>query len=474
MTESGQPRLPPSISNRITVTTALRAPTDTAGLVVFRMLLGALVTISAIRFLAYGWVDELFVKPTFFFTYWGFSWVRVLPAPWMHVVFASIAVLGVFFSAGLFYRLVAPLLFVLFAYVQLVDVTNWLNHYYLVSLLLLLASWMPLGRAFSLDAWRSPLRGLDTFPAWCTYLLRFQVAVVYVSAGLAKLTSDWLLHAQPINIWLSSRSGLPLIGAIASERWAAYAFSWGGFLFDLTVAFFLLWRRTRLPAYGVLVLFHTTVGLLFPIGMFPFIMTGAALVFFSPSWPRALVRFRPKKAASVVPAPTARLHPAWVAVAMAYAVFQVAMPLRAHLYGGNVLWHEQGMRMSWRVMVREKNGSVTYLVHSNHASRTWYVDPRSYLTDRQARELQSQPDLVVQLAHHIARDFRQRGVHDVEIRAEAIVSLNGRAGADMIDRRVDLARVDPGLGKMTWILPAPEGPPIHLRSAWNSHRLAMQ
>ncbi|MDF2696928.1 MAG: vitamin K-dependent gamma-carboxylase-related protein [Labilithrix sp.] len=457
---------------RRSLTAALRAPTDTAALVVFRVVLGALVTVSAVRFLAYGWVDDLFVKPTFFLKYWGFSWVGVLPAPWMHVVFAALAVLGVCFASGLFYRVVAPLLFALFTYVQLVDVTNWLNHYYLVSLLLLLAAFMPLGRAGSLDALRRPETRLDAFPAWCTYLLRFQVGVVYLNAGLAKLSGDWLLHAQPLNIWLSARTGMPVVGAFFDERWVAYAFSWGGFLFDTTIAFFLAWRRTRVPAYVVVVGFHAMVGLLFPIGMFPFIMIAAALVFFSPSWPRRLAWGRLRDLPAPHAVPGARPHRAWAVLAVAYCVLQALVPLRAHLYGGNVLWHEQGMRLAWRVMVREKNGSITYLVSSKKAGRTWYVEPRRYLTDRQARELQSQPDLVLQLAHHVARDFQARGHDDVEVRVDTLVSLNGRPAAPMIDKTVDLARVHDGLGRAAWILPAPEGPPIHLRPAWNSHRLA--
>jgi hypothetical protein len=471
MTEAVAQSMARRVRDRVVAT--LQTPTDTAALVVFRIVLGALVTVSAIRFLAYGWVDELFVKPTFFFKYWGFSWVSVLPAPWMHVVFAALAVFGVCFASGLFYRVVAPLLFVLFTYVELVDVTNWLNHYYLVSLLLLLAAFMPLGRAGSLDALRSPESRLDQFPAWCTYLLRFQVGVVYVSAGLAKVSGDWLLHAQPLNIWLSARTGIPVLGSIFDERWVAYVFSWGGFLFDTTVPFFLMSRRAwvRVPAYAVLVVFHAVVGVLFPIGMFPFIMVGAALVFFSPSWPRRLFGLGSRK----VPArqgTTAVPRRVWAVLALAYCTLQILVPLRSHLYGGNVLWHEQGMRFAWKVMVREKNGSITYLVSSKKAARTWYVEPRRYLTDRQARELQSQPDLVLQLAHHVARDFRARGYDDVEVRAEALVSLNGRSAAPMIDKNVDLARVSDDLGKATWILPAPDGPPIHLRPAWNSHRLA--
>ncbi|WP_342374988.1 HTTM domain-containing protein [Myxococcus stipitatus] len=449
----------------------LLAPRDIAALVAFRMALGLLITVSSIRFLAYGWVDVLFTRPRFHFTYWGFDWVPALPAPWMHAVFAALGVLGVCLTAGLFYRVTTVLLFVAFSYVQLVDVSNYLNHYYLVSLLLGLLIFVPAHRAFSLDAWRKPALRSETLPAWCTLLLRFQVTVVYVFAGLAKLTTDWLLHAQPLNIWLAARTSMPFVGPLLEERWVAYAAAWSGFLFDTTIAAFLLSRRLRPFAYVVVVGFHAATSVLFPIGMFPFIMVTAALVFFDSSWPRRIAaRLRGgARAEHVEPPPAPAMHvPGWKAqaalgVALAYALLQVAMPLRTHLYGGNVLWHEQGMRFSWRVMAREKNGSVTFIVIQSATGREWHVSPGEYLTRLQEREMSVQPDLILQLARHIARDFDARGLGPVQVRADARVSLNGRAAQLLVDPDVDLAREVDGLGAKRWILPAPDSPPIRLR-----------
>lgn len=449
----------------------LLAPRPPDVLVAFRVALGALVSISAVRFLAYGWVDEMFVKPTFFFTYLGFGWVRPLPAAGMHALFAMMTVLGVCFAAGLFFRFVAVVSSLSFAYVQLLDVTNWLNHYYLVTLLLLLSVAMPLGRSRSLDVLRRPDLRLDAFPAWCTYLLRFQVGVVYVYAGLAKATSDWLFHAQPLNIWLSARTSTPIIGALFDERTTAYAFSWAGFLFDTTIVAFLLWRRTRIWAYAVVIGFHAMTWLLFPIGMFPFIMCAAAMVFFDGPFRRGGA---PGVAAAAPLPARARLRPAFAVAVALFCLVQVVAPMRHRLYGGNVLWHEQGMRFSWKVMVREKNGSITYVVSSARAGRTWYVGPQRYLTDRQERELGSQPDLVLQLAHHVRDDFRAQGYDDVTVHAEALVSLNGRSAAPMIDPTVDLAREHDGLRKASWVLPEPAGPPIHLEAApkWSAARIS--
>lgn len=452
--------------------------TDVAALAAFRFVLGALVCASGLRFLLFGWVEELWSQPTFFFTYLGFGWVKPLPSPGMHVVCAAMVVLGAMFAVGAFVRLVTPVLLAVFVYVQLVDVTNWLNHYYLVSLLLLLACFLPLGRAWSVDAARRPETRLRAIPAWVTWLLRFQVGVVYFYAGIAKLGSDWLLHAQPLNIWLSARTELPIVGALFDQRAAAYFFSWGGFLFDTTIWGFLLWRRSRPFAYAVVIGFHAMVGWLFPIGMFPFIMVSAVLVFFPPSWPRAvLARFGLSRWAARfdgvageergfgVPRGLAR------AAVFAYCAFQVLFPLRHRLYGGNVLWHEQGMRFSWKVMVRQKNGSVTYVVTSKKTGRTWYESPKRYLGSRQERELGGQPDLILQLAHHIADEAKKRG-DEVEVRAEALVSLNGRPASPMIDPRLDLTTVEDGWGKASWILPAPSGPPIHLRPHSTAPRIA--
>jgi vitamin K-dependent gamma-carboxylase len=40
---------------------------DIAWLVAFRILFGAALSVSMLRFLAYGWVDRLFVTPKFHF-----------------------------------------------------------------------------------------------------------------------------------------------------------------------------------------------------------------------------------------------------------------------------------------------------------------------------------------------------------------------------------------------------------------------
>lgn len=435
-------------------------PVDIGWLAAYRILFGVALAISMERFIANGWIEQLFVGPgiRFRFHYWGFDWVEPLSNRGMHALFWALGVLALAVAAGFAFRVTAPLFALGLTYVQLIDVSTYLNHYYLAGLLAWLLAISPAHRAWSVDGWLARRRGVppaESVPrAWHT-LFRVQIGIVYVFAALAKLQGDWLLHGQPLGIWLGASTSLPVIGRVFTYRGVPLAMSWFGFLFDATIVGWLSWRRTRPFAYAVVLCFHVLTRLLFDIGMFPVIMSISALVFFDADWPRVLSR----RERPALPRPDAPTRGGRVALVLAglYALVQIVMPLRCHLYGGNVLWHEQGMRFSWRVMVRAKGGATTFLVHTG--GRVFEVAPREYLTPYQENEMAGQPDLVLQLAHRIGRDWRARTGGPVEVHVESLVSLDGRRGAPMIDPAVDLLRVDDGLGAAPWILPAPKEPP---------------
>jgi hypothetical protein len=233
--------------------------------------------------------------------------------------------------------------------------------------------------------------------------------------------------------------------------------SWAGFLYDLSIPAWLLWRRSRPFAYLVVLVFHGFTFVLFDIGMFPFIMTACTTIFFAPSWPR---RFLSRVPVPTVTASSPRvLRPALGILLAAYVLFQAGFPARHWLYPGDVLWSEEGMRFAWKVMVREKNGAITYHVTQKDTGRRWQIDPMDYLEWRQYSDMSGQPDLIVQLAKHIAWDMAQKGFGEVEVRAEAWVSLNGRAPQLLIDPKVDLNRVHAGLWPVHFITAAPTEAP---------------
>src|SRR4051812_12051127 len=86
---------------------ALRGPVDSAWLAAFRVLFGLTLLTSTLRFLAYGWIEQLFVAPQFHFKYWGFHWVTVPPSGQLHAVFWALAALCILVSLGLLFRVAA-------------------------------------------------------------------------------------------------------------------------------------------------------------------------------------------------------------------------------------------------------------------------------------------------------------------------------------------------------------------------------
>ena len=139
---------------------------------------------------------------------------------------------------GFFYRIAAVIFFLVFTYVEMIDVTTYLNHYYFISLVAFILIWVPAHLNYSIDALLWPKIKRQLVPFWYIVILRFQISVVYISAGLAKLNPDWIINAQPMRIWLPAKTHLPIIGTYLYQTWIAYFFSWFGAAYDLFIVIF--------------------------------------------------------------------------------------------------------------------------------------------------------------------------------------------------------------------------------------------
>jgi len=437
---------------------ALEQPVDGRGLAAFRILFGALMVGASIRFVAKGWVRELYLDPGFHFTYLGFEWVRPWPAWGMYLHFAVIGLAALLLTLGAWTRIAAAVFFGAFTYAELIDKTAYLNHYYFVSLLSLLLVFLPAHTVWSLDALRRPPPPPQV-RRWAYTLLRAQVAVVYVFAGIAKLNADWMLRAQPLRTWLQAHTDLPLVGSLMGEPVVAFAASWAGAAFDLSIVGLLLWPRTRRWAFAAAVAFHTLVWLLFPIGVFSWVMLVAATVFFQPDWPRrALPWLGAAAPRPLLSSGAGRLRSWGLGLAGAYLAVQFLFPLRSLLYPGAVDWTEEGFRFAWRVMLVEKSGQVEFEVLTSHPARRFHVFPRQELTPLQYKMMSTQPDMIHQYALHLARRYQQQGHRGVRVHAHAWSALNGRPSQRLIDPEVDLAAEERRLGPKRWIVPLEESP----------------
>ncbi len=411
---------------------------------------------SMLRFWWYGWIDTLYVEPAFHFTYWGFGWIKPLGATGMHLLFAVLTLAALSIALGFLYRLATVVFFLAFVYVELIDVATYLNHYYFVSLVAFLLIWLPAGRHYSLDVVFWPQKRREQAPFIAVGILRFQMAVVYVFAGLAKLHPDWLLKALPMSIWLPAKSHLPIVGPYMYHPYTAYLFSWFGAVYDLFIVFFLLSGRTRAIAYGFVVLFHAATALFFPaIGMFPYIMIGSSLIFFSAGFHEKLLAYlpgyQPVSTFSAKPAP-AFPHRLTPLIAL-YMCAQLIIPFRYLLYPGPLFWNEEGYRFSWRVMLMEKSGVAYFRVKSAAGPATYEVNNAEFLTPLQEKMMSTQPDMILRYAHFLAKEYKKRGVVDPAVQAEVYVALNGRHSALFIDSTVNLAAERFSWQHYAWVLP---------------------
>jgi hypothetical protein len=437
-----------------------------APLAVFRFLFGFIMLVSIIRFSLKGWIYELYVEPDYFFTYYGFDWVTPLGETGMYLLFFVMGLAALSVMLGYYYRIGIILFFLCFTYVELIDKTNYLNHYYFVSIISFLLIWVPANRSFSLDVLRKPDIRREYVPAWTINIFKLQLGLVYFFAGTAKLNPDWLVNAMPMRIWLPANADLPIIGSLLEYTSTAYIFSWAGALYDLTIVFFLLWKPTRVYAYVTVVVFHLMTYALFQIGMFPFIMILCTLIFFSADFHKKIISavsglinylpfsIRDSSSASKESFQLSKSSNSIIAgILIIHFVLQFLLPLRFALYPGNLFWTEQGYRFSWRVMLMEKAGHITFHVADPTTDRQWQIQNWKYLTPNQEKMMATQPDMILQFAHHLEEEYRKQGIQDVKITAETYVTLNGRRSQLMIDPNVDLTEQKRGFAHKNWIRP---------------------
>ncbi len=432
---------------------------DIAWLVAIRICFGVALFTNTARYCAKELLGSSYTGDAFQFTYLGFGWISPWPGVGMAVHFGVLAVLALAIAVGFLYRLAAALFCAGFTYVFLLDKATYLNHFYLICLLaFLLALFLPAHRALSFDAWSRRTIYTPTVDVWTLWLLRFQVGLVYFYAGIAKLNGDWLA-GEPIRSWLGSRQDAPLVGGLVDQEWFVDFVAFGGVAFDLLAAPLLLWKRTRPWMFLCTVFFHLTNALIFDIGVFPWLMLGMTTVFFAPDWPRQLLRRAspevPKAAAieELASARQSRPNRLLLAGAVLYAVLQVLVPLRHHLYPGDVAWTEEGHRFSWRMKLRDKEGKIWFVANDRKEGKSWTLPIDHLLTERQKRKMAGVPDMILQLAHQLAADLRRQGKQDVAVYAHAFASLNGRPYQRLVDPNVDLSSVPRDLWPALWIVP---------------------
>lgn len=437
----------------------LHSRTSIAPLVVFRVAFGLLLLYSNFRTFQKGWIKELYIDPVFHF---GFvTWLTPLKGEGMYIIFGLLMLSSIGIILGFLYRLSTTVHLILFVYVELLDKTYYLNHYYLVSLLVFWMIWVPAHHWYSIDAKLFPKIKSTSCKNWHILIFKIQLSIVYFFAGLAKVNPDWLLRAQPMATWLPGKYQLPIIGPFMPLKEIAFLFSWAGCLYDLTIWIFLWIRKTRGLAYLGVLVFHILTGILFPrIGMFPYIMIISTLIFFSSTFHERVLKFIGGGLPSNGQPPAMEVISSFrqsiaSKIIMAYIVVQLFLPLRYLWFGGNLFWHEKGYRFSWRVMLMEKNGYTSFIVRDPVKNIQKEVDQSLYLTPFQEQQLRTQPDMMIQFGRFLGGVFKEEHGYDPEVYVKSRISLNARRSQVFTDETYDIYKNKNPM-REGWIIPFKE------------------
>ena len=412
--------------------------TSIAPLITLRIAFGGLLLYSTLRSIQKGWVEELYIAPTYHFGF--FSWLEVASPLTMQVIFWLKALFAALIIIGLLYRIATLGFFALFTYVELIDKTYYLNHYYLVSMLCFWLFLVPANRKYAIDAFLFPKIRANECANWQVMIFRIQLSIVYFFAGLAKVNPDWLLRAQPMATWLPHKYQIPILGKILHLKEVAFIFSWAGCIYDLSIWIFLWLKRFRGYAYIAVLVFHFLTAILFPrIGMFPFIMITSTLVFFSAEWHERWLSKLPGWNNEEVGDDLKVRKNTWITYAIGgYLLIQLLLPFRYLRYEGNLFWHEQGYRFSWRVMLMEKNGYTTFILRDPQSGKQFEVDTDQYLTAFQEQQMKSQADMIYQFAQMLGDEYQDHHGVKPEIYVESRMSLNGRRSQPFLDKSVNV------------------------------------
>src|SRR5690606_6719262 len=113
-----------------------------APLAVFRIGFGVMMLLSIVRFWRNGWIETLYILPKFHFSYYGFAWIKPI-GDYTYLIFALCGISAFLIAIGLKYRMAIIMFFLSFTYIELMDKTAYLNHYYFISVLSFLMIFLP-------------------------------------------------------------------------------------------------------------------------------------------------------------------------------------------------------------------------------------------------------------------------------------------------------------------------------------------
>lgn len=362
------------------------------------------------------------------FNYEIAPFVQLLPEGILEIALLGLIIACVFIVLGKFYKIAMGYFLVVFTYFFLLDKAYYNNHIYLICLLALLLLFIPADNTFS---WKKQQDKKPVF-YWHLLVLRLQIALVYFFGGVSKLNKDWVFNQEPSRFMLHRDAIKQSLGGFFTTEPVVYFFTYGGIVFDLLVGFLLFNKTTRKPAIITAIFFNLTNAWLFDdINIFPFFMICALLLFLDPDKVAQFIRSKAPKNSKKSNQITQQkeISKATVLLIGVYFLIQLALPLRHYFISGNTDWTGYGQRFAWRMKIQHRSvKSMEFMLYDVKKQLIYPVAlPTFGITIDQERLLSQDPRAIVQFARFLEQYVQKnKGMEQVEVRSQIIVSFNNR------------------------------------------------
>lgn len=427
---------------------------DNSSLVVFRIIFGLLCFLESVGAIFTGWIKRTLVAPDFTFNFIGFEFLQPLPGDGMYYYYLVMGLFGLLIMVGYKYRFSMFAFTIMWSATYLMQKSSYNNHYYLLMLLSAIMVCLPAHKYASVDAKINPKIKSYSMPQWCRWVIILQLFIVYTYASVSKLYPDWL-DTSVIELMMRGKKNYLIVGDFLQYKWLHYILAYGGILFDGLIVPLLLFKPTRKYAFLVSIFFHMFNSIIFQIGIFPYLSLAFTLFFFpAEKIQKLFLKKKPFYSSEEIRIPN--YNSILITVFSIYFIIQIGLPLRHHFIEDNVLWTEEGHRLSWRMMLRVKNGQTSYWVENKDTGKRSYIDLNKYLSVKQKRSASTKPDVMWQFAQRLKEEFKSKG-EDVAVYINSKVSVNGKPYKTLIDPTIDIANVEWNVFKHSnWILPSKE------------------
>lgn len=233
--------------------------------------------------------------------------------------------------------------------------------------------------------------------------------------------------------------------------------TYGGVLFDLLIPFAFWYKPNRKWALIPAFFFHISNSLVFDdIGIFPFIMIFPTAIFFPIDEIPILRNFKAL--------PVKKTHPVSVTssekknVLLGIITFQLLFPFRGFLLPANMDWTSVGNSFSWRMKIQtSKIEKFAFTIQDGLEGQALNVQMNTFINPMQALIVVKDARAVLACTNAIAREGRKKGMKNPIVKAQILISWNGRKPVYFVNPDVDLTKQHfELLGDNSWLTPKPD------------------